>query len=108
MWGIRIRPGGGIKPPEPLEDPDCVVEIDTAKPSVSLGTPTVVTDEGTMIIGWTASDKHLLGNSINLYYSDKPEGPWEVIVSGYKNEGVYRWALPADVDWPGLPASGSE
>jgi len=100
VWGIRIRPGGGSRPPEPLEDPDCVVEVDTNKPSVSLGTPTVVAEEGMMVIGWTASDKNLLGNSINLYYATKADGPWEVIVSGYKNEGVYRWALPTALAGP--------
>src|SRR5262249_11844973 len=46
VWGIRIRPGAGLKPPEPLEDPDCVVEIDTLKPAVSLVTPTVNLEDG--------------------------------------------------------------
>jgi hypothetical protein len=94
VWGVRIRPGAGARPPEPFEDPDCVVEIDTVKPAVSLVTPMVSAEDGMMTIGWAASDKNLLGNSINLYYSLKPDGPWEVIVSGYKNEGMYRWALP--------------
>ena len=96
VFGIRIRPGGGTKPPEPMEDPDCVVEVDTAKPVVTLTAP-MLTDEGVMSVGWTASDDNLLGNSINLYYAPKPAGPWEVIVTGYKNTGEYKWALP-----PGL------
>jgi len=98
IWGIRIRPGAGLKPPEPLEDPDCVVEIDTLKPAVSLVTPTVNLEDGMMVIGWTASDKNLLGNSISLYYAQKPDGPWKVIVTGYKNEGLYRWALPTTLN----------
>jgi hypothetical protein len=100
VFGIRIRPGGGSKPPEPMEEPDCVVEVDSIKPSVSLTTPTVATDDGMMIIGWTAEDKNLLSNAINLYYAAKADGPWEVIVSGYKNEGVYRWALPTGLTGP--------
>jgi hypothetical protein len=100
IWGIRIRPGGGLRPPEPLEEPDCLVEIDTVKPAVTLAPPTVAIEEGTMVIGWTASDKNLMGNSINLYYTTKPEGPWEVIVSGYKNEGAYRWSLPTTLTGP--------
>jgi hypothetical protein len=99
VFGIRIRPGGGAKPPEAMEDPDCVVEVDTTKPVVSLAAPALVED-GVMVIGWTASDDNLLGNSINLYYAPKPAGPWEVIVTGYKNTGEYKWALP-----PGLTGS---
>jgi hypothetical protein len=42
----------------------------------------------------------LLSNSISLYYSLKADGPWQVIVNGYKNEGVYRWTLPAGLSGP--------
>jgi hypothetical protein len=99
VFGIRIRPGGGAKPPEPMEDPDCVVEVDTTKPVVSLTAP-VVADDGVLMIGWTASDDNLLGNSINLYHAPKPAGPWQVIVSGYKNTGEYKWALPQGLTGP--------
>jgi hypothetical protein len=61
-------------------------------------TPTVNLEDGMMVIGWTASDKNLLGNSISLYYAQKPDGPWNVIVTGYKNEGLYRWALPTTLN----------
>ena len=100
VFGIRIRPGGGAKQPEPGEDPDCVIEVDATAPAVNLHPPTIGTDEGSMILTWTASDTNLLGNSINLYYASKADGPWNVIVSGYKNEGVYRWALPANLAGP--------
>ena len=96
VFGIRIRPGAGKKPPEPGEDPDCIVEIDATAPTVTLMQPTLGggSDEGTMLIAWTASDKHLLTNSINLSYATRPAGPWVVIVSGYKNDGLYRWTMP--------------
>lgn len=99
VFGIRIRPGGGTKPPEPLEDPDCVVEVDTTTPVVSLAAP-VLAEEGVVILGWTASDENLVSNSISLYYAPKPAGPWEVIVSGYKNTGEYKWALPPGLTGP--------
>lgn len=100
VFGVRIRPGGGSRPPEPGEDPDCIVEIDTTNPAVNLLPPTIATDEGTVVLSWTAADTNLLSNSINLYYASKLEGPWNVIVSGYKNEGVYKWTLPAGVSGP--------
>ena len=98
-FGIRIRPGAGSKPPEVGEDPDCVLEIDSTKPNVNLMQPTLGTgsDDGTMLITWTASDKNLLSNSVNLSYATKPNGPWEVIVSGYKNAGLYRWTMPSQL-----------
>jgi hypothetical protein len=99
VFSIRIRPGGGTKPPEALEDPDCVVEVDTTKPVVSMTAPALVED-GVLIINWTASDENLLSNSINLYYAPKPAGPWEVIASGYKNTGEYKWALPQGLTGP--------
>jgi hypothetical protein len=94
VYGIRIRPGGGTKPPEPGEEPDCVVEIDTTKPVVNLLPPSIGDEDGTMILNWTAADTNLLSNAISIFYASQPTGPWKEIVSGYKNEGVYRWALP--------------
>jgi hypothetical protein len=99
VFSLRIRPGAGPKPPEPMEDPDCVVEIDTTKPVVNMTAPALV-DEGVLVINWTASDENLLSNSINLYYAPKPAGPWEVIVSGYKNTGEYKWTLPQGLVGP--------
>jgi hypothetical protein len=100
VYGIRIRPGGGIKPPEPGEDADCVVEVDTTRPVVTLNPPTVGAADGMMVITWEASDKHLLSNAINLYYASRPGGPWEVIVHGYKNTGSYRWDFPTTLPGP--------
>jgi hypothetical protein len=94
VYGIRIRPGGGTKPPEPGEEPDCVVEVDTTKPVVNLLPPNIGTEDGTMILNWTAADTNLLSNAISIFYASQPTGPWKEIVTGYKNEGVYRWALP--------------
>lgn len=98
-WGIRIRPGGNGKAPDIAEEADCVVEIDTIKPEVHLHQPTLGSgsEEGTLLITWTARDQNLLGNAIRLYYATKPEGPWEVVVNGYKNEGVYRWSMPPGI-----------
>ena len=87
-----------------MEDPDCVVEVDTTKPIVSLLTPSLG-DNGVMTIGWTAADENLLSNLINLYYAPKPAGPWK-IVSGYKNTGEYPWP-PGGDDRSGLPACRS-
>ena len=72
VYGIRIRPGGGIKSPEPGEEPDCMIEIDTTKPEVTLLPPSIGPEEGTMILSWTAADLNLVSNSISLYYATRP------------------------------------
>jgi hypothetical protein len=102
FYGIRIRPGAGAKPPEPGEEPDCEVEVDTTKPVVKLLEPVMGTGEqfGTVALMWTATDKNLVSNSIKLFYATNPKGPWTVIVEGYKNEGLYRWAVPAGAAGP--------
>jgi hypothetical protein len=100
IFGIRIRPNGGSKAPESGEEPDCLVEIDTTKPEVNLQSPTISGDDGTMILTWTAADTNLLSNAISLYYKSEGEAAWNVIVSGYKNEGVYRWSLPNELKGP--------
>jgi len=43
---------------------------------------------------------NLVSNSINLYYAPKPAGPWQLIVTGYKNTGEYKWALPPGLTGP--------
>src|SRR5262249_25879878 len=95
-WGIAIRGGGNGEPPASGDKPDCLVEVDLSPPFVNLLPPTVRpgADAGTLLILWTAHDKNLTENSINLSYATRPDGPWMPVVSGCKNEGVYRWALP--------------
>jgi hypothetical protein len=96
LFGIRIRPGAGTHPPETGEEADLMVEIDTDKPVVSLPLPKLGSgdDDGVMLISWNASDKHLLSNSVNIQFATRPDGPWETIVNGYKNDGQYRWTMP--------------
>ena len=53
-----------------------------------------LTDE-VMVIGWTASDKNLKPEPVDLYYSTRKEGPWVPIAKCVKNDGNYRWQMPA-------------
>jgi hypothetical protein len=99
VYGIAIRSGGNRQAPTASEPPDCWIEVDTTKPFVNLLPPTVGTgaEAGTLLILWTAHDKNLAPDSVALAYATQPGGPWQPIVTGHKNEGVYRWALPPDV-----------
>jgi hypothetical protein len=99
LYGIAIRSGGNRQAPTANEVPDCWVEVDTTKPFANLLPPTVGTgaEAGTLLILWTAHDKNLASDSIALSYATQPGGPWQPIVTGHKNEGVYRWTLPPDI-----------
>jgi hypothetical protein len=99
VYGIAIRSGGNRQPPAGNDTPDCWVEVDTTKPFVNLLPPTVGTgaEAGTVLILWTAHDKNLAADSVALAYATQPGGSWQPIVTGHKNEGVYRWVLPPDI-----------
>jgi hypothetical protein len=91
--------GFGAVPPKTGDAPDWWVEVDTTKPQAELhnvrGNPNG--DDGTLHITWTAKDKNIHPEPIDLFYATKREGPWLPIVKGIKNDGLYRWSPSAGV-----------
>jgi hypothetical protein len=53
-------------------------------------------DPWKMVISWSASDRNLAAEPIDLYFSAQREGPWQPIARGVKNDGSYTWAAPRD------------
>jgi hypothetical protein len=90
--------GNGGEPPAKGDAPDWRLEVDTTKPvgQVVAVRPGTGADLGNFIVSWTASDKNLKPDPIDLYYAVKAEGPWLPIVKGLKNDGNYRWPGPRD------------
>jgi hypothetical protein len=87
-------------PPARGDAPDFRLEVDMTKPVARLtdvrnGTGA---DIGTFSISWTASDKNLRSDPIDLYYGTSREGPWLPIVKGLKNDGNYRWVAPKELN----------
>jgi hypothetical protein len=101
LYGIALvtstanQPGS---PPTPGDNPDWFVEIDTTKPTVMLhGAQLGLGDEaGTMTISWSARDKNLVPDSVELSYATTPEGPWQSFAKGQRAEGQYRWSVPRE------------
>jgi hypothetical protein len=58
--------------------------------------PGTGSEAGTIVINWTAKDKNLKPEPIDLAYATRPEGPWLPITKGLKNDGSYRWPIPRD------------
>ena len=89
--------GFGGRPPVPGEQPQLWIEVDTIAPTVQLKEVEPSTNGGTIDLRWTASDKNLRSEPINLYYATRREGPWLPVARGLKNDGLYRWSFPRDM-----------
>jgi hypothetical protein len=102
VYGIRLTVsnarGFGAEAPKPGDAPELVVELDTTKPTAQLKSvvlvPPSVERASCIDIEWTAADKNLGAEPVELYYSVNAAGPWTPIAKGLHNEGKYRWFLP--------------
>ena len=90
--------GLGADPPKSGDAPDWWIEVDTTKPRVDLLDARCHAngDNLTVHIAWTARDKNLQGEPIDLFYAGNPRGPWLPIAKGLKNDGVYQWKPPME------------
>jgi hypothetical protein len=81
------------------EAPDWRIEVDTVKPMAQLLAirPSPGGEPGMYLITWTASDKNLKPEPIDLEYASRPEGPWQPIARSLRNDGNYRWLAPHDM-----------
>jgi hypothetical protein len=91
--------GFGATPPAPGDAPDGWVEVDITKPFVELTSvrPGIDGDATALWISWTARDKNLGPEPVDLYYSPHRDGPWTVIAKGVRNDGRYRWTAPPEM-----------
>lgn len=91
--------GLGGEPPARGDGPAWRLEVDTVKPTAQITSTRAGTgsDAGTLMINWTANDKNLRPDPIDLWYSNRPEGPWTPIAKGLRNDGSYPWLLPRDL-----------
>ena len=85
--------------PKAGDSPDQWIEVDVTNPTAELLSvrPAGTEDPGTFIVSWTARDKNLAAEPIDLYYAPSMEGPWTPIAKNVKNEGRYRWSTPSDL-----------
>jgi len=99
LYGIRVKANGNGAAPYPGEAPDAWVEVDTIMPTVKMTPPAlgVGADAGTLTISWMVQDKNMSADSINIYHASRPAGPWLPIATGLRNDGSYRWLIPAGI-----------
>jgi len=103
VFGVTIAVsngrGFGANPPQPGDTPEWWIEVDTTKPRAELlnvrNNPNG--DDGTLHITWSAQDKNLHAEPIDLYCAVNRQGPWILIAKGLKNDGLYRWNPAASI-----------
>jgi hypothetical protein len=99
LFGVRLvitnGNGFGGTPPARGDSPMCWIEVDTTAPFIQMR-PIDPVQNGVIELRWTASDKNLGAEPIDLYYKTRPDGPWQVIQRKVKNDGLYRWVFPRD------------
>jgi hypothetical protein len=98
LFGVRLvvtnGSGFGGGPPARGEQASAWIEVDTTPPLVMLREVEPIVESGSLTIHWSAKDKNLAAEPINLYYRTRPEGQWQVVAHGLKNDGAYRWNFP--------------
>lgn len=122
-YGFRIVPvsGAGLSEREPVsgDAPDLRVIVDVTPPQVEVYPPVGDPQQPqTLLLQWKAVDKHWGAHPILLQWSEKPNGPWQPVVTSTSevqqaaasaaagpstgqwiaNTGSYAWRVPA-----GLP-----
>jgi hypothetical protein len=103
VYGVSLvvsngRGFGGI-PPAKGDAPDLWIEVDRTPPTGELLSvrPGTGRDAGSLLISWRAQDKNLGMTPIELYYATQKDGPWQPIVKGHRNDGLYRWQVPNEL-----------
>ena len=96
-FSIRVASGAGLAdaPPEPGEEPEIVIVVDSSPPVVQLfplqqGTGP---DTNRILITWEAADQKLADRPVALSYSANPNGPWEPISDWLPNSGRFVWQV---------------
>lgn len=93
---VTVNTGNSSVPPPKGESPAFTVEVDVTKPVAQLMAIRPLPESpGIYLITWSASDKNLKPEPIDLYYAASREGPWNSIAKSLKNDGSYRWQLPS-------------
>lgn len=99
---VKSKAGLGKSPPVKSDVPHIRVEVDTTSPEAVLYSPQPEPGQrDSLILTWKATDRNLSANPITLEWSEKRDGPWNLIGPGdLPNTGKYSWALQ-----PNMPAS---
>ena len=90
--------GFGASAPRPGDAPQMLVEVDTTRPVAEIkSVRQSAEDSGAVHITWTASDRNMAANAVELFYASDLQGVWTPIAKGLRSDDHYRW-VPAKTD----------
>lgn len=103
VYGISLVLSTGNRPgtmPSPGDQPDCWIEVDMTRPVVNVSDLRVGAgdDWGHLLMTWSAQDKNLAPDPVEILISAQPEGPWMTLARGQKPEGSAKIALPREMN----------
>ena len=102
-YGFRVvvhsKDGLTGQGPSSGDDPDMWILVDTQSPLVRISSvPYGRNNEaGRLVINYSVADKHLTLRPVALAYASNPQGPWNEIASGLRNESRYVWKPTPDI-----------
>ncbi|MEL7499906.1 MAG: Ig-like domain repeat protein [Planctomycetota bacterium] len=81
--------------PSAGDDADLWVNVDTQAPLAQIQSAPYGRGDyvGKLIVNYRAGDNFLTLRPVTLSYATNPEGPWQEIESGLRNESMYVWNL---------------
>jgi hypothetical protein len=95
---VRSKAGLGRGAPQPGQQPELRVELDSTPPEAVLYKVEADPRRKDMLfLTWDALDKNLAEKPIRLYWATKPDGPWQPIAVDIPNSGRHAWQMPADL-----------
>ncbi|MCI0641762.1 MAG: hypothetical protein L0Y72_11035 [Gemmataceae bacterium] len=100
-FGLRLVAtngnGFGGKTPVAGEAPSVLFEVDMTAPVIHSLELDPVSKTSTVDIRWKVSERNLGSDCVTLSYASQRGGPWQMLATRLKNDGLYTWTLPRDL-----------
>jgi hypothetical protein len=101
VYGLALvvsTAGRPALPPAPGDAPDWWVEIDTVRPAVTMRDIQQGSGDraGQLTLSWSAQDKNLGPEPVELLWAAQPAGPWQSAAKGLKAVGSAHWTVPRE------------
>jgi hypothetical protein len=92
---IVANNGLATRSPEPGDDADLWVTVDTTRPRVRWLQAGYGEGEhaGQLDLRWEADDEHLGPRPVTISFGDTPDGPFTTLAAGLPNTGQYYWTV---------------
>jgi hypothetical protein len=104
VYGISLVVSTQTRPgvlPVAGDTPDCWIEVDATKPMINVSEvrPGIGDDAGQLYVVWSASDKNLAPEPVEILIAADLQGPWLPLARGQKPDGAGKFVLPRDIGW---------